>query len=164
MTGVQTCALPIFFGLSDIDSRRLNRLISKRHSLIGWILVVVGLYNVYQIFAGRLLEGLRELFPWLDWMYRLLVWDAPRIMGTVLIIALGLWFIKGPAVSASSKDEPPFTPPPPKPKAPPKMEPTPWTKAEEKFRQEPEPQAPEVPVVLTWESEFDVKQIGRAHV
>jgi len=159
------------FGLSDMDSRRLNQLIGKRHSLIGWILVVVGLYNVYRIFAGRILSGLRELFPWLDWLYGLLIWDAPRILGTVLIIALGIWFIKGPKVP---EDDGPAYTPPKEPVKPPKMAPgapaapTPWTEAEEQFHQEPEPQAPEVPaaedplpVTLTWKSEFNVEKYER---
>ncbi len=81
------------FGLSDMDSRRLSRILSRRGSLIGWILVAVGLYNVYQIAARRILGMLRDLFPWLEWLYDLLVWDMPRIMGTVLIIAVGLWLI-----------------------------------------------------------------------
>lgn len=150
------------FGLSEMDSRRLNQLIGKRHSLIGWILVAVGLYNVYRIFASRILSGLRDLFPWLDWLYGLLVWDAPRILGTVLIIAVGIWFIKGPKVP---EDDGPAYTPPREPVTPPKMEPTPWTEAEEQFHQEPEPQAPEVPeaedplpVTLTWKSEFNVEK------
>jgi len=157
------------FGLSDMDSQRLNQLIGKRHSLIGWILVVVGLYNVYHIFASRILSGLRELFPWLDWLYSLLVWDAPRILGTVLIIAVGIWFIKGPKVP---EDGGPAYVPPKDPVKPPKMAPgapaapTPWTEAEEQFHQEPEPQAPEVPdavepVTLTWKSEFNVEKFER---
>ncbi len=153
------------FGLSEMDSRRLNQLIGKRHSLIGWILVVVGLYNVYRVFASRILSGLRELFPWLDWLYGLLVWDAPRILGTVLIIALGLWFIKGPKVP---EDGGPAYTPSKEPVKPPKMAPTPWTEAEEKFHQEPEPQAPGVPeavepkpVTLTWKSEFNVEKFER---
>jgi len=150
------------FGLSDMDSRRLNQIIGKRHSLIGWILVVVGLYNVYRIFASRIFGGLRELFPWLDWLYSLLVWDAPRILGTVLIIALGLWFIKGPKVP---EDDGPSYTPPRDPVKPPKMEPTPWTQAEEQFHDEPEPQAPDAPVVpvtLTWKSEFEVEKFEKA--
>lgn len=149
------------FGMSEMDSRRLNQIIGKRHSLIGWILVVVGLYNLYQIFARRILGTLSNLFPWLDWLYSLLVWDAPRIVGTVLIFTLGLWFIRGPRVVCDDDGTPPYTPPKAGPS--PRMQATPWTEAEKTFHEEPEPQAPEVPkepqpVILEWKSEFDVER------
>lgn len=150
------------FGLSEMDSRKLTQILSRRGSLIGWVLVAVGLYNVYQIFARRVLGTLRDYFPIFDWLYGLLVWDMPRILGTVLIIALGIWFIKGPK---APKEEGPVYTPPKGPAAPPKMEPTPWTEAEKGFHQEAEPQAPEVPAVseavpvtLTWKSEFNVEK------
>lgn len=152
------------FGLSDMDSRRLNRILSRRGSLIGWVLVAVGLYNVYQIVARRFLRFLSDLFPWLDWLYDLLVWDMPRIMGTVLIIALGLWFIKGP--KAPKADAGLSYAPPEDPAPPPEMKATPWTEAEKKFHEQPEPQAPEVPeapepVTLTWKSEFEVEKFEK---
>lgn len=155
------------FGLSDMDSRRLDQILSRRGSLIGWVLVVVGLYNVYQIFARRVFGALREYFPFFDWVYGLLVWDMPRIMGTILITALGIWFIRGPKVprqeEASCQEEAPARTPDPAEL--PKMESTPWTEAEAKFHEIPEPQAPDVtespepaPITLVWKSEFNVEQ------
>lgn len=99
------------FGMSDLDSRRLSELFSKRHSLIGWTLVLLGLYALYRIVVGQLMRWISELFPWMDWLYNLLVWDAPRILGTLLIIALGLWFIRGPKKRAP-EEIPAFTPGP----------------------------------------------------
>ena len=99
------------FGMSDLDSRRLSELFSKRHSLIGWTLVLLGLYALYRIVVGQLMRWISELFPWMDWLYDLLVWDAPRILGTLLIIALGLWFIRGPKKRAP-EEIPAFTPGP----------------------------------------------------
>ena len=158
------------FGLSEMDSRKLTQSLSRRGSLIGWVLVAVGLYNVYQILARRILGTLSEYLPFFDWLYDLLVWDMPRILGTVLIIALGLWFIRGPKAPKDSgfSDGPSYTPP----KAdPPKMKATPWTEAEETFHQEPEPQAPDVPetagpvepapVILEWKSEFNVEKFEK---
>lgn len=156
------------FGLSELDSQKLSQILSRRGSLIGWVLMAVGLYNLYRIFAQNILGGLSSMFPWLDWLYHLLVWDAPRILGTVFVIALGLWFIKGPKVPKGGgfDGEPSYT----SPKAePPKMKSTPWTEAEEQFHQEPEPQAPEVPaepaeptpVTLEWKSEFNVEKYER---
>lgn len=99
------------FGMSDLDSRRLSELFSKRHSLIGWTLVLLGLYALYRTVMGQLMRWISELFPWMDWLYDLLVWDAPRILGTLLIIALGLWFIRGPKKRAPD-EIPAFTPGP----------------------------------------------------
>ena len=152
------------FGMSDMDSRRLNQLLNKRGSLIGWILVALGLYNVYRVLARRIFRALWDFLPWLEWLYDLMVWDMPRLMGTVLIIALGIWFIKGPR--PPQDDEPLYTPP--KKDPPPNRQPTPWTEAEETFHTEPEPQAPPVPepeeippVTLTWKSEFDVEKFQK---
>ena len=154
------------FGLSDMDSRRLNQLIGKRGSLIGWLLVAMGLYSLYQTVARRTLTALAGLFPWVDWLYDLMVWDAPRILGTVLIIALGIWFIKGP--KASKEDDGPVYTPPKDPGPPPAMPRTSWTAAEEEFHAQPEPKAPEPPqapevepVTLTWKSEFEVERFEK---
>ena len=155
------------FGLSEMDSRKLNRILSRRGSLIGWLLVAVGLYNLYMILARNLLAPFRNNF-FIDWLYDLLVWDMPRILGTVLIVALGIWFIKGPKAPA---DDGPAYEPPKAPPVPPKMPVTPWTKAEETFHQDPEPKAPPVPepekreepapVTLEWKSEFNVEKFER---
>ena len=99
------------FGISDLDSRRLSELLSRRHSLIGWSLVLLGLYALYRTVVGQLMRWITELFPWMDWLYGLLVWDAPRILGTLLIIALGLWFIRGPK-KRTPEEIPAFTPAP----------------------------------------------------
>lgn len=149
------------FGMSEMDSRKLSQILSRRGSLIGWLLMVMGLYNLYRIFAQNILGGLADLFPSLNWLYHLLVWDAPRILGTVFIIALGLWFIKGPKAPKDGGFEASYTPP--KAEPPKKMKATPWTEAESRFHQTPEPQAPEVPaepapVVLEWKSEFNVEK------
>ena len=69
------------FGLSDMDSRRMSDLLRKRHSLVGWGLVILG---------------------------RILSYDVPRLAVTVGIIALGVWFIRGPK---KAEDIPAFTPP-----------------------------------------------------
>ena len=155
------------FGLSEMDSRKLTQILNRRGSLIGWLLIVVGLYNLYQIFARRILGALTNLFPWMDWAYSLLVWDMPRIMGTVFIIALGLWFIRGPKAPKGVDDGPSYTPPR-DPVKPPKMKATPWTEAEEEFHAQPEPRAPEVPeteevlpVTLTWKSVLEVEKFEK---
>ena len=94
------------FGLSDMDSRQMTALLHKRHSIIGWVLVLVGVYMLYDTVVRRLSGVL-----W-DWLYYFLCYDLPRVVMTVLVIALGLWFIRGPKVRAVPEDDiPPFTPP-----------------------------------------------------
>ena len=98
------------FGLSDMDSNRLGELLRKRHSLIGWVLVAVGVYMLYDMLMGQL-SGL--FFGWFgEWLYSLLRYGLPRVVITVLVILLGLWFIRGPRGKASIDDDiPPFAPP-----------------------------------------------------
>ena len=147
------------FGLSDWDSHRLAELLNRRHSFLGWALVVMGVYSLYQLTARRLFSFLfRDFLPWMEWLYDLLVWDMPRILGSVLILGLGLWFIRGP--KAHIEDDEPYTPPSSS-EPPPKMDPTSWTEAEAKVHSQPEPQAPgaePTPVTFQWKSEFEVEK------
>ena len=99
------------FGLSDMDSKRLGALLHKRHSLIGWVLVILGAYMLYDMLMGQL-SGL--FFGWFgEWLYSFLRYGLPRVVITVLVILLGLWFIRGPKAKAPIEDIPPFTPPTP---------------------------------------------------
>ena len=87
------------FGLSDMDSKRLGALLHKRHSLIGWVLVAVGVYMLYDMLMGQL-SGL--FFGWFgEWLYSLLRYGLPRVVITVLVILLGLWFIRPPTPDAA---------------------------------------------------------------
>ena len=98
------------FGLDDMDSQRLGALLRKRHSLIGWGLVAVGAYMLYDMLLDQL-GGF--FFGWFgEWLYGLLRYGLPRLVITVLVILLGLWFIRGPRGKASIDDDiPPFAPP-----------------------------------------------------
>ena len=97
------------FGLSDMDSRRMNDLLRKRHSLVGWGLVLLGVYVLFETVVGRLLNIICEyLGEW--WLYEIVMRDLPRLAVTVGIIALGVWFIRGPK-KAQVEDIPAFTPP-----------------------------------------------------
>ncbi len=147
------------FGLPDWKPRQMVELLSQRHNFLGWALVLIGVYSLYQLTARRLFRFLfLELFPWMEWLYDLLVWDMPRILGSVLILGLGLWFIRGP--KAHIEDDEPYTPPSSS-EPPPKMDPTSWTEAEAKVHSQPEPQAPgaePTPVTFQWKSEFEVEK------
>ena len=97
------------FGLSDMDSRRMSDLLRKRHSLVGWGLVILGVYVFYTTAADWVTDFFYQFFDaW--WIGRILSYDVPRLAVTVGIIALGLgvWFIRGPK---KAEDIPAFTPP-----------------------------------------------------
>ena len=96
------------FGLSEMDSRRMNELLRRRHSLIGWGLVGLGVYMIYDTVISRLGEWLHHIG--MPWVYRLMAYDLPRLVMTALIIALGLWFIRGPR-KKDGGEIPAFTPP-----------------------------------------------------
>ena len=97
------------FGLSDVDSRQMSALLQKRHSLVGWGLVAVGVYIFYSTVADWVVNFFYQFFDaW--WLDRVLSYDVPRLAVTMGIIALGVWFIRGPK-REKSEDIPAFTPP-----------------------------------------------------
>ena len=97
------------FGLSDMDSRRMSDLLQKRHSLVGWALVLLGVYVLFDTFVDRLMQLLCEwMGQW--WLYDVVMRDVPRMVVTIFIIALGMWFIRGPK-KEKTEDIPAFTPP-----------------------------------------------------
>ena len=97
------------FGLSDVDSRQMSALLQTRHNLVGWGLVAVGVYIFYSTVADWVVDFFYQFFDaW--WLDRVLSYDVPRLAVTVGIIALGVWFIRGPK-REKSEDIPAFTPP-----------------------------------------------------
>ena len=99
------------FDLPTVDSGRLAALSRGRHSILGWVLVALGLWMLYSSFAQRLLDVLEYYFDVESWLYSLLLYDIPRIVVTLGIIALGVWFIRGPRKAPPAEDIPAFTPP-----------------------------------------------------
>ena len=93
-----------------LDSEKINALCRERHSLLGWILVALGLYMLYERIIQRLASFLWQ-FEYLNWLYELLVYDVPRLVVTFGIIALGVWFIRGPRKADSAEEIPVFVPP-----------------------------------------------------
>ena len=110
-TDEQAAANPdsFLFGLSEMDSEKLSTLFRKRSSIIGWGLVALGAYILFDTFVGRLMRMLCEFLDnW--WLYDLVMRDFPRLIVTIGIIALGVWFIRGPK-QPKNEEIPVFTPP-----------------------------------------------------
>jgi len=100
------------FGLSDMDAEKMDALLRRRHSLIGWGLVLLGIYMLWQRLASWLETLFPEIFGWdMGWnFYYFFRYSIPRLVVTVGIIALGIWFIRGPR-KVKSEDIPSFVPP-----------------------------------------------------
>lgn len=105
------------FGLPEMDSARFDALCRRRHSVIGWVLVALGLWMLYERVARRLLDALQYYFDVAGWLYSFFTYDIPRLVVTMGIIALGIWFIRGPKKTAPAEDIPTFTPPVQQPQA-----------------------------------------------
>lgn len=65
--------------------------LKKGHRILGWVLIVVGGYSLLTIIANMLADqyGLQELSDALNYI-------VPKVILTVLIILLGILFVRGP--------------------------------------------------------------------
>ncbi|WP_298017012.1 hypothetical protein [uncultured Dysosmobacter sp.] len=97
------------FGLSDMDSQKMAVLLRRRHSVIGWGLIALGVYVLWQR-VGNWLYDVFSLYDKYFPIYHLLRYDIPRLAVSLGIIALGIWFIRSPRHKAS-EDIPAFVPP-----------------------------------------------------
>ena len=71
--------------------------------------MVLGVYLFYTTAADWIADFFGQFFDtW--WLRSILVYDVPRLAVTVGIIALGVWFIRGPKKTVS-EEIPAFTPP-----------------------------------------------------
>jgi len=95
-------------GLSHMDQEQLSRLLAKRHSLIGWALVILGLYGLWQAVADYFSDFLSDLFG--TDFYGLVNYQLPKLVTFLLVIALGIWFMRGPKYPADDEFTG-FTPP-----------------------------------------------------
>ena len=85
----------------------LDRLLHRRHKLFGWVLVVLGVYTLYD---GLLMDFLRDLYWNTDnsWIIRVIynVMDrVPTVVVCLAVILLGLWLVRGPR---QKPDQPPY--------------------------------------------------------
>ena len=102
----------LLFDLFTPDSQRLNALCRRQHSIIGWVLVGLGVYMLYGSLVRRVLDALEYYFEVAGWFYSFLAYDIPRLVVTFGIIALGVWFIRGPKKAVPMEEDIPiFTPP-----------------------------------------------------
>lgn len=76
----------------------LARLVDRRHHLIGWGLVVLGVAGLYQSFVSPWLWALVNYFPYDSLVHQMLdraVRAVPALAVGLVFIGLGIWLIKG---------------------------------------------------------------------
>ncbi|WP_312942245.1 hypothetical protein [Oscillibacter sp.] len=79
--------------ISLTDQAQFSRLLAKRHSLVGWLLVLAGLYGMWGMMARPFFDFWSDVFGInLNWLF----YHMPQLVLFLLIIALGIWFIRGP--------------------------------------------------------------------
>lgn len=99
------------FDFFSLDTQRFGSLMGKHHSLVGWALVLGGLYALYDtVLRGPIRNLLYSIG--MDWLADTFFYTLPRMVGILLIIGLGVWFIRGPKQPEEANDFTSFTPPP----------------------------------------------------
>ena len=93
------------FGIDDKDSK--FRLSGKSGLIVGWILVIIGVYALWNMFADFFFHYFSSDIYWL---YDIIANKIPGAVILVLVICLGVWFIRGPK-HKDDDDFKSFTPP-----------------------------------------------------
>ncbi len=79
------------FDLDDMLKKDWMQILKKRHSLVGGICIVLGIYMLFQNFVSPYLYLVYEVAPWLHAMIR----NIPTLIVSVAIIALGIHLVFG---------------------------------------------------------------------
>lgn len=80
--------------LSGLAGRDWKRLMNRRHSLIGWVLVGVGVYALYNNFVAPTLMDIALTWN-LVWLGNFL-YGLPTLLVAALLIGLGLYLLRSP--------------------------------------------------------------------
>ena len=81
-----------------------RRLLSRRHKLIGWALVLMGVYALYANFVSPALWGLIVTYQlaWLQWLLD----SLSTLVVAVLLVVLGVYLLLGgPARNVPEEDD-----------------------------------------------------------
>lgn len=81
---------------------QLHRLLRSSHKLVGWTLVAVGVYALYDNFMSSLVYNLWNN-PYFGWLARLLD-RLPTLLLCAGLIVVGLWLVRGPRTAAPEDD------------------------------------------------------------
>lgn len=79
------------FRLDEVFKKDWQAFLSKRHMIIGWGLVILGLYLLLRNIMERVVWVLAEYFPWVESLFR----SIPTLILAVVIIFFGLHLVTG---------------------------------------------------------------------
>lgn len=89
------------------EDQNLLRLVKGRSTLVGWILVALGVYMLYINFVREPLLDLAIQLG-LEWMMRIL-YNVPQLLAAVALLAVGVWLVRGPRTAHGDREEiPPY--------------------------------------------------------
>lgn len=91
------------FDVEALAGVNWKRLMEKRHGLLGGAMILLGVYSLYKTFVHPLLWDLYNAFH-LVWLGNLMD-GMPTLVVAVLMIALGMYLLKGPASPAEPPDD-----------------------------------------------------------
>ena len=87
------------------EDQALLRLVRGRTSLVGWVLVALGVYMLYVNFLRTPLVELARSLQ-LNWLLNLL-YNIPQLAAALALLGVGLWLVRAPR--AADRDEiPPY--------------------------------------------------------
>lgn len=85
------CEDKFLFNLDDAMKKDWAGVMKRRHSLIGWVCVGLGLLMMFQNFVRPLLWQLEEYIPWVGQLLR----SVPTLVVAFAIILLGIFLVGG---------------------------------------------------------------------
>lgn len=80
-----------------------RRLLDRRHKLIGWVLVVLGVYALYANFVRPTLWNLVYVYEleWLQWLLD----SLSTLVVALALVGLGVYLLRGGAARRPAEDE-----------------------------------------------------------
>lgn len=89
------------------EDQTLLRLIKGRSTLVGWVLVALGVYMLYTNFVREPLLDLAIQLG-MEWMIRIL-YNVPQLLAALALLAVGIWLVRGPRTGNTDREEiPPY--------------------------------------------------------
>ncbi len=89
---------PFMFGLLDGFELKRIRAFEGKNALLGWGCIILGVIMLYNTFAHSIVSALSDLFErlgfYVGWLWDL-YYNLPQLVIGVLIIALGIRFMRG---------------------------------------------------------------------
>lgn len=85
----------------------LDLLLAKRHHLVGWALVVLGVFSLYNNFISPWLWDLASFFGYESLaanLIRSIVNGIPNLVVAVALVIVGLWLVKGGQKAVPAED------------------------------------------------------------